>query len=138
MPPRSWFVVALLASLLGCRPTESPPTPDAPVVSEEPEPEQQVIVIGHVVRDGAPQPGVSVSYGDTRIDPQVSDRDGEFQLVVTGEFADAPALHLLLSTADGHRFFTVLRNHGEPITASFDVSGPLRVELHEASREDQA
>lgn len=79
-----------------------------------------------------------MSYGGGELGAQVTDEAGEFRLIVTDEFACAPALHVALSTPDGHGALIVLRNPERPITASFDLTGPLRVELHDGSAEDQA
>ncbi|MFO7565235.1 MAG: TlpA disulfide reductase family protein, partial [Enhygromyxa sp.] len=138
MSPRSWMVVTSLAALVACaRPSQSAPEPVASSVEGE---QQQVVVTGRVVRDGAALPGLRVSYGGGELGVQESDEAGEFRLVVSDEFARAPALYLQLSTTDGHRFLAVLRNGGGPITASFDLSDPLRIdiELHGGSPEDQA
>jgi thiol-disulfide isomerase/thioredoxin len=133
---RHWSVVASLAALIACqRPSERASEPEPLEVASE---QAQVIVTGRVVRDGAPLPGVRVSYGGGDRDSALSDEAGEFRLVVVDEFARAPALHVYLKTADEHGFFIALRNHGGPIAASFDLTEPLRVELHDGSAEDQA
>jgi peroxiredoxin len=138
MSPRSLFVVVALAVPLGChRPVESAPEPEQPV-ARSPEIVQQVIVAGRVVRDGAALSGVRVSYGLGDADADVSDEAGEFELVLTEDFARAPAIYLTLTAIDGQRFSGVLRNPGRPLSVNFELGETLHIEVNDASPEDQA
>jgi thiol-disulfide isomerase/thioredoxin len=139
MLPRSVFVVAALA-VVACRgPTEPAAAPEQPVARSQADAQQQVTVTGRIVRGGLALPGVRVSYGLLPDDDAiVSDEAGEFRLVVDEEFARAPALYLYLITADNDRFAAVLLSLGGTISASFDVSGPLRVDASDGNIEQQA
>jgi hypothetical protein len=130
--------LAALALVACHRPAEQAPEPEHPAASSTEAENEPVIVAGRIVRDGAALADVRVTYGSFSGEPQVSDEAGAFQLAVPDEFARAPALHLMFTTADDHRFGAVLRNRGGSIAATFDITGPMRVELHEASAEDQA
>lgn len=116
---------------------ERAPETDA-IVASSPEVMHEVVVTGHVVRDGAPLAGVRAYYGIGDADADVSDEAGEFQLVLTDDFARAPAIYLRLETSDGKRSGGVLRNIGRAFSVDFDLREPVGIELHDGSPEDQA
>jgi hypothetical protein len=137
MPPRWLLVVVTLFAVACQRAAETTLEPDEPV-AHSPEPVQQVVITGRVVREGAALAGVRASYGVGEADADVSDEAGEFELALTDDFARAPAIYLTLEPADGGRLQFVLRNPGRSIAATFHADDPQRVELHDPRHEDQA
>lgn len=132
-------LLALLSlALLAChRPVDGRDADVQPEPSTHADPAEQNIIRGRVLADGAPLVGTRVSFA-TNANTSETDENGAFELTLTDDFAHAPAIYLSLTTAEGRRSSRVLRNPGRPLSLTFHVADPPRVELHAADPRDQA